>query len=134
MLLSPIRLACCRGIPVIALLAAASFVQAQAQAQGTRAARTERADPLDARARVPAATHSSALSSYRRLGDDKRIDWKEANEAVNRIGGWRAYAREAQQPEPAANGTGQPSPHGTACAAPRQLRAPCRRTAATSKH
>lgn len=50
---------------------------------------------------MPAVTHSSALSSYRRLGDDKRIDWKEANEAVNRIGGWRAYAREAQQPEPA---------------------------------
>lgn len=100
MLLSPIRLSCCRGIPVIALLAASSFVQAQAQAQGTPA-RTERADPLDAQVRVPAATHSSALSSYRRLGDDKRIDWKEANEAVNRIGGWRAYAREAQQPEPA---------------------------------
>jgi len=97
---SPVRLSCCRGIPVIALLAAASLVQAQAQAQGTPA-RTERADPLDAQVRVPAATHSSVLSSYRRLGDDKRIDWKEANEAVTRIGGWRAYAREAQQHEPA---------------------------------
>lgn len=93
---SAIRLSCCRGIPVVALLAAASIVQAQ----GTPA-RTERADPLDAQVRVPVATHSSALSSYRRLGDDKRIDWKEANAAVNRIGGWRAYAREAQQPEPA---------------------------------
>lgn len=94
--LFPFRLDCCRGIPVIALLTAASFAQAQAQVQVTPA----RADPLDAQVRVPAATHSSALSSYRRLGDDKRIDWKEANEAVNRIGGWRAYAREAQQPEP----------------------------------
>jgi hypothetical protein len=96
MFLSHFRLRCCRGIPVIALLTAASF----AQAQGTPA-RTERADPLDAQVRVSAAIHSSALASYRRLGDDKRIDWKEANEAVNRIGGWRAYAREAQQPEPA---------------------------------
>lgn len=94
------RLDCCRGLPLIALLTAASLVQAQTQSQGA-AARTERADPLDAQVRVPAANHSSALASYRRLGDDKRIDWKEANEAVNRIGGWRAYAREAQQPEPA---------------------------------
>ena len=96
MFLSLIRRACCRGIPVIALLSAASF----AQAQGTPA-RTERVDPLDAQVRVPPAIHSSALASYRRQDDDKRIDWKVANEAVNRIGGWRAYAREAQQPGPA---------------------------------
>jgi hypothetical protein len=34
--------------------------------------------------------------------------WREANDTVNRIGGWRAYAREAKPPEsppPAANGT-----------------------------
>ncbi len=98
MFLSRFRLGRCRGIPLIALLTAAAF--AQAQPQGATA-RNERADPLDAQVRVPAVTHSSALSSYRRLGDDKRIDWKEANDAVNRIGGWRAYAREAQQPEPA---------------------------------
>lgn len=98
MFLSPFRLGRCRGISLIALLTVAVF--AQAQPQGAPA-RNERADPLDAQVRVPAVTHSSALSSYRRLGDDKRIDWKEANEAVNRIGGWRAYAREAQQPEPA---------------------------------
>ena len=87
MFLSPFRLGRCRGISLIALLTVAVF--AQAQPQGAPA-RNERADPLDAQVRVPAVTHSSALSSYRRLGDDKRIDWKEANEAVNRIGGWRA--------------------------------------------
>ena len=98
MFLSPFRLGRCRGIPLIALLTVA--VLAQAQPQGAPAP-NERVDPLDAQVRVPAVTHSSALSSYRKLGDDKRIDWKEANKAVNRIGGWRAYAREAQQPEPA---------------------------------
>lgn len=93
---SSIRLRWCRGIPVVALLAAASIAPAQDAAV--------RADPLDPQARVPAATHQSPLAGYRRLTDDEqRISWKEANDTVNRIGGWRAYAREAQQPEPAAS-------------------------------
>jgi hypothetical protein len=126
MSLSSLRPACCRGLPVIALLAAATFVHAQSQSQaqaqapapGT-ATRTARADPLDAQARVPAAVHSSALSHYRRLGDDARIGWKEANETVNRIGGWRAYAREAQQPEPAASApASRPSPAPVPASAP----------------
>ena len=98
MFLSPFRLGCVRAVPVMTLLLVASI----AHAQGSPG-RTERADPLDPQARVPATTHSSPLSGYRRLVDDKRVDWKQANEAVNRIGGWRAYAREAQQPDPAAS-------------------------------
>lgn len=88
-----------RGITALLLLLAAVAV---AQAQGT-SGRNERADPLDAQARVPAATYASALAGYRRLGDDKRIPWKDANDTVNRIGGWRAYARESQPPAPAAS-------------------------------
>lgn len=87
----------CRGLPLVALLTAAPL--AQAQQPPATPVRTERADPLDAQARVPAVRHVSALAHYRPLGDDQRLDWKQANEAVNRIGGWRAYAREAQQPE-----------------------------------
>jgi hypothetical protein len=101
MYLSAFRLGWTRGIPVVTLLAAASLMHPFAHAQGGPG-RTERADPLDAQARVPAITHVSPLASYRRLGDDKRVAWTEANETVNRIGGWRAYAREAQQPDPAA--------------------------------
>jgi hypothetical protein len=101
MLLPVFRLGWTRGIPVVTLLTAASLIHPFAHAQGAPG-RTERADPLDAQARVPAITHVSPLASYRRLGDDKRIAWAEANETVNRIGGWRAYAREAQQPDPAA--------------------------------
>lgn len=58
-------------------------------------------DPLDAHARVPAVTYQSPLDGYRRLTEDKPLSWKGANEAVSRIGGWRAYAREAQQPDAA---------------------------------
>lgn len=109
-----IRLGRCRGIAAMTLLAAASFTQAQ----GTPG-RTERADPLDAQVRVPAVTHQSSLAAYRRMGDDKPVPWKAANETVTRIGGWRAYAREAQQPEPAAS-----APEGRGAAAPQPATAP----------
>lgn len=99
------RLGRCRALPLLVLLLAAPLTQAQTQTQ-TRSqpqALSVRADPLDAQARVPAAAYRSALDGYRRLGDDTRVDWKAANERVNQVGGWRAYAREAQQPEPAAS-------------------------------
>ena len=116
MFLSHLRHGWCRGVCVIALLTAASFGQAQAQPQVQAQAsgkghRAERADPLDAQVRVPAAIHVPAFVGYRRLGDDKRVDWKEANETVNRIGGWRSYLREAQQPDPAPTApTRRPAP------------------------
>ena len=60
-----------------------------------------RADPLDATAKVPPLVHQSSLASYRRMADDKSLSWRDANDTVARIGGWRVYAREAQQPDPA---------------------------------
>ena len=60
-----------------------------------------RPDPLDPTASVPALRYSSSLAQHRSGGDAKPIPWKEANDAVARIGGWRVYAREAQQSEPA---------------------------------
>lgn len=104
------RLGWFQGVCAVAMFAAASIAQAQAQGDS---ARQGRADPLDAQARVPAVTHQSPLANYRRLGDDTRVSWREANETVNRIGGWRTYTREAQQPDPAASapvGRGTPAP------------------------
>ncbi len=37
----------------------------------------------------------SAISGYRRFTDQPVADWKNTNDEVGRIGGWRAYAREA---------------------------------------
>lgn len=62
-----------------------------------------RPDPLDPHAAVPAATHRSALARYRAASEPQIGDWKEANRNVNRIGGWRAYAREAHAPASAAS-------------------------------
>jgi hypothetical protein len=67
-------------------------------------------DPLNPRAEVPVLRHDSALATYRGLGEDKSLGWKEANDSAHRIGGWRAYAREAATPASAA----APTPGGSA--------------------
>ena len=75
------------------------LLAAQAQAQSPS---TPRPDPLDPKAQVPSVRYESTFAQFRRIGDDKPVAWREANDAVARIGGWRVYAREAQQPDPAA--------------------------------
>ncbi|CAN5469069.1 hypothetical protein BH10PSE16_BH10PSE16_04610 [soil metagenome] len=41
--------------------------------------------------------YRSALEGYQRYTDEKTVNWKEANDATARIGGWREYAKEASQ-------------------------------------
>ena len=82
-----------------ALLTASLLATLAAQAQP--AAKAARPDPLDPKASVPALSYESSFSQYRRLGDEKPVSWRDANDTVTRIGGWRVYAREAQQPDPA---------------------------------
>jgi len=98
-----------------ALVAAALLAVLAAQAQpATKAARP---DPLDPKASVPALGYQSPFSQYRRLGEDQPLSWRDANDTVTRIGGWRVYTREAQQPDPAppapkpANATAVPKPN-----------------------
>ena len=81
-----------------ALLAAALLASLAAQAQP--AVKAAQPDPLDPNASVPALSYQSAFSRYRLLSDEKPVSWRDANDTVTRIGGWRAYAREAQQPDP----------------------------------
>jgi len=85
-----------------------------------------RPDPLDPNAPVPPLSRQSSLSSPLPLGETAVGSWRDANDTVNRIGGWRAYAREAprspvsappQAPVPAAPNSAQPPvsvppPHG----------------------
>jgi len=47
----------------------------------------------------------SAFEGYSPYTDEKTVDWKQANDNVGKIGGWREYAREASQPETAAEST-----------------------------
>lgn len=39
--------------------------------------------------------HASAFDGYRAYADEPVRPWAETNDEVRRIGGWRAYAREA---------------------------------------
>ena len=84
-----------------------------ASAQSTMPPPRSPADPGNAQAAVPAVAYRSALSGYRRLGADTLLPWREANDEVARIGGWRAYLREASQaqsaPQPAAQAAQQPT-------------------------
>ena len=56
-----------------------------------------RPDPLDPKAKVPVLRYESAIAQHRPWSDEKVVSWREANDAVARIGGWRVYAREARQ-------------------------------------
>ena len=109
-----------------ALCTSAFAAQAQGAGSSTAAPAT-RSDPLHANASVPRLTYSSPFSRYRGLGDDKPMSWREANDAVARIGGWRVYAREAQQPEATPSGTDAPiapKPGGAGKATPQPMPMP----------
>ena len=88
-----------RSILFAAAVLAALLASLTAQAQP--AAKTARPDPLDPNVSVPALGYESSLSRYRLLGDEKPASWRDANDTVTRIGGWRVYAREAQQTDAA---------------------------------
>jgi hypothetical protein len=74
------------------------------------------ADPLEAQAPVPPAVAPSPLAQYRRHSavEVKPGAWRAANDTVNRVGGWRTYAREAPAPgadtAPAADAAAKPAP------------------------
>jgi hypothetical protein len=68
-------------------------------------------DPLDAEATTPALDYQSPLSAYQGLADQPLQGWREANELVGRIGGWRTYAQEPWEQPAAADAPSAPSPH-----------------------
>jgi hypothetical protein len=104
--------------PFTALLAAL-LLPAAAQAQSTL-----RPDPLDAKATVAPLVYRSAFSGYKALASESApLSWRQANDAVERIGGWRAYAREANAPEAAPTAPAATAPAASAAApAPRASR------------
>ncbi len=44
-------------------------------------------------------SYTSPIADYLPFVDEKVSSWKAANDKVGQIGGWRAYAKEAQQPD-----------------------------------
>lgn len=74
-----------------------------AQATGAAPAR-----PDDPSATVPPVEYRSPFARYRPLGEVTPGPWRAMNDEVGRIGGWKAYAREAQEAAKAA-----PTPEGS---------------------
>lgn len=88
-----------------------SAVHAQTPAVMDRASnKAKRSDPMDPKAAVPALRHESVMSGYRRTGEDTTVPWKEANDTVTRIGGWRVYLREAHEGQAAPTPAQPPAP------------------------
>lgn len=42
-------------------------------------------------------SYRSTFDGFQPFSDEKVVSWKEANDNVGRIGGWREYAKEARQ-------------------------------------
>ncbi len=107
------------ALATVPCLLLAALLTAHAQPPTSAAPRP---DPLDPKAVVPAVRYESAFALPGRPAHPPPIGWREANDAVARIGGWRAYAREAQQPElarPPAPTAAVPSPAAAAPPPPR---------------
>ncbi len=60
----------------------------------------------------------SVLSRYKPMTDQKLGSWREANDTVTRIGGWRTYLKESQAPEAMAPVSPATSPKPAVQAAP----------------
>ena len=66
----------------------------------------------------------SAFSGYRAYNDEGVSNWKAANESVARIGGWREYARQAQEQESKEGTEGTPPARAAPEAKPSAKAAP----------
>ncbi|TXH59059.1 MAG: hypothetical protein E6Q93_09605 [Burkholderiaceae bacterium] len=60
----------------------------------------------------------SPLRAYKPYADQPVESWREANDRVGRIGGWRAYAKEAQMGQPAKDAPQDPVKAPTPAADP----------------
>lgn len=81
---------------IVCAFAAMTIANAEAQqAQPGAAPPTVARDPGDPRAAVPPIEYRSAFSRYRPNVEAEVGSWREKNDDVRRIGGWRVYGREA---------------------------------------
>lgn len=50
---------------------------------------------------TPNLQYRSVFSRYKGFNEQEVIPWRETNDAVEKAGGWRVYAKEARRPEAA---------------------------------
>lgn len=88
---------------------------ARAQPVGPSASLSPPGEPTRAEAAAPRLIYRSPFEGYRPHRDITPGPWRAMNDEVARIGGWKAYAREAHEASTAGASTG---PKGLAPEAP----------------
>ena len=78
------------------MLASASHAQPGPTAP---AAASQASFPAPATPAAKSGAGASAFDGYKPYTDEPPGNWKAANDNVARIGGWREYAKQAQQPD-----------------------------------
>lgn len=88
-----------KGLPtcLLALLLGATAVQASAEP-------TSAISPTK-------VEYKSSLETYQAYTDQSVQSWRDANDQVGSIGGWRTYAKEMRASEPAKDPSNLPDPH-----------------------
>ena len=72
----------------------------------------DRTDPATAAAAVPPPAYESPFARYRVYADQEVAPWRETNDTAARMGGWRAYAREAAESPGGEKGDAAPAAAG----------------------
>lgn len=109
------------SLTAFALVASASAVaQGAANPASPSAVSTTAAAPTAGGEVAAPGAYRSAFEGYQAFSDEKVVGWKEANDTVGKIGGWREYAKQArtedgkpQTPDAKPAGTQQPATGGT---------------------
>jgi hypothetical protein len=86
------------ALPFAAAMLFASYLS-PVLAQGKSGTDASRADPADPSVRVPPLVFQPSFAAYQVFSEQEVKDWRESNDNVGRIGGWRAYAQEGRKPE-----------------------------------
>ena len=79
----------CTAVTAVLLVATAGVVVAQPAGEPQSTAST-------AAAGSATVSYRSAFDRYRPFSDQPLVPWRQANDHVGQIGGWKAYAREGQ--------------------------------------
>jgi hypothetical protein len=77
------------------------LVPAAALALAASSAAATPPDPADPQASVRPLVHRSTLAGRAAPDHPELADWRAVNERVRAVGGWKAYLKQAQMPDPA---------------------------------
>lgn len=74
------------------------------------AAQAASPQPAAPNERITLPEYRSTLQDYRPFTEEKVAPWRDSNDTVGRVGGWRVYAKEAREKTPAADQPAQQQP------------------------